>query len=75
MDRFEYLHVQESVAERGPENAQAQAADAIHTRWIDLLNDRGAEGWELVSERFEGGKSGGLFFAAYNGTMKRPIEA
>ena len=75
MDHFEYIHVQESVAERGPDTAQQQAACAIHQRWIDLLNGRGAEGWELVSERFDADKKDGLFFASYSGTMKRVVQA
>lgn len=73
MDRFEYTRVSESIADRSPAG-QEQAARAIHQRWIDLLSARGAEGWELVSERFSASKDDSLFVAHYEGTMKRRLQ-
>jgi hypothetical protein len=40
--------------------------------WRSQLNARGAEGWELVSERFASGRGS---WAEYRGTMKRPISS
>lgn len=46
---------------------------AARTQWIDALNARGKEGWELASERFATGyyQLEGNHWASYSGTMKR----
>jgi hypothetical protein len=75
MAGWEYQRVSSSIAERGAAQHD-QAAQKIHDDWIELLNARGAEGWELVSERHTASKdpTGNLFFANYSGTMKRPCQ-
>lgn len=73
MDRFEYTRVSESIADRSP-SGREQAARAVHQRWIELLNARGEEGWELVSERFIVNNEANLFTAYYEGTMKRRLQ-
>jgi hypothetical protein len=56
---------------KGPRESQSQAAE----RWYELLNQRGAEGWELVSERHAfGGDHLQPYWAQYAGTMKRLRE-
>jgi hypothetical protein len=40
--------------------------------WLAKLNERGAEGWELVSERFASSDQSTTYvWAEYSGTMKR----
>ena len=46
------------------------SSEPIASQWYELLNQLGAEGWELVSERYYW--EGGTGHAAYDGTMKRP---
>ena len=79
MSAWEYIHVFAEGAwdsydgGRGPAESQKQAAE----RWFDLLNERGAEGWELVVERHKfGGESTSVngYWAQYSGTMKRPRQ-
>ncbi len=57
---------------QGPRESQTQAAE----RWYALLNQKGAEGWELVTERYSSGGSSTLppYWAQYVGTMKRLRE-
>jgi len=53
---------------QGPAESQRQAAE----KWYALLNERGAEGWELVVERHaRGGDHANPYWAQYVGTMKR----
>jgi hypothetical protein len=75
MPEWEYQRVSSSIAER-MESQHQQAAEKIHDDWINLLNERGAEGWELVTEHFTSRKdpSSGIFFASYGGTVKRPRQ-
>lgn len=41
-------------------------------QWIDSLNALGADGWELILERFVSGEYlSGRRYAQYSGTMKR----
>jgi hypothetical protein len=61
------------------EQAQSKAAAQAAADWLTELNTRGAEGWELVTERFSSGsgrdRSGtgvDYYWAAHTGTMKRP---
>ncbi|MBS1883809.1 MAG: hypothetical protein JSS97_12750 [Actinobacteria bacterium] len=72
--RWEYIHVFADGERagyddgRGPAESQKQAAE----RWYGLLNQRGAEGWELVVERYaQGGDHMTPYWAQYAGTMKR----
>jgi hypothetical protein len=50
--------------------SQGKVLDEAQQRWIEQLNLYGAEGWELVSERFAT-ESHGRVWAEYTGTMKR----
>lgn len=62
------------------ETAQGEIASVLREvvgdaqkRWIDSLNALGADGWELVSERFVSGEYlSGKPYAQYSGTLKRP---
>jgi hypothetical protein len=74
---WEYIRVfaegewQDYDGGRGPSESQKQAAE----RWYALLNQRGAEGWELVVERYaHGGDHATPYWAQYAGTMKRLRE-
>lgn len=75
MTAWQYQRVSTGIAERTASQHQ-RAAEQVHDDWINLLNERGAEGWELVTESYttEKDHTGNLFFANYNGTMKRPRE-
>lgn len=54
---------------RGPMEAKSEAIE----NWFALLNQCGADGWELIVERYQaGGDSGSGYWATYAGTMKRP---
>jgi hypothetical protein len=67
MAKWEYIVL--TARAEGPD-----AADAAEARWLELLNTRGAEGWELITEHRQ-------YFAAigddrgatanYRGTLKR----
>ncbi len=42
--------------------------------WLEKLNKKGGEGWELVSEKFaSGGTNASDSWAEFRGTMKRPL--
>jgi hypothetical protein len=40
--------------------------------WVELLNEKGEDGWELISEQFSSGGTPPGEWAGYSGTMKRP---
>lgn len=67
-----------AVASEGPENRQGQARrvqEAAEEKWLVILNELGAQGWELIKETFEWEPSSDPFgegWAAYLGTFKRP---
>lgn len=81
---WEYIRVSVSARATTPHGAkggqafndayQKAVAEATDS-WIAKLNERGATGWELVSERFAAGGAGRStdpYWAEYGGTMKRP---
>lgn len=77
--KWEYLHERSSegigkrtdMYERDPD--RYIGSDGEVDRFSEILNERGREGWELVSTSiFEGYPSGGTL--AYHATFKRPLE-
>lgn len=80
---WEYIEVSASATATTPHGAeggktlkttyQKAVAEATNS-WIAKLNEHGATGWELVSERFAAGGAGRStdpYWAEYAGTMKR----
>lgn len=67
-----------AVATEGPENRQGRARrvqEGAEEKWLVVLNELGADGWELIKETFEHEESPDPFgqgWAAYLGTFKRP---
>jgi len=60
----------QTLAESAYQKAVAEATNS----WIAKLNEHGATGWELVSERFAAGgagRSSDPYWVEYAGTMKR----
>lgn len=74
MTEWEYQRVSSSIAIPRPVlGSPKQSPREIHADWIELLNTRGAEGWELVTERYSASEDHlKNFVADYSGTMKRP---
>lgn len=74
---WEYTRVNASAEKEHPlAGDHEKATGEALAFWLRQLNERGAEGWELVSERFaSGGGGAGSFWVEYSGTMKRPRAA
>jgi hypothetical protein len=70
---WEYMTAYASAKHVGGPPGKA-VADA-EEKWRIQLNARGAEGWELVSERFVFDSPASGQWAQYSGTMKRPISS
>lgn len=72
--RWEYVQVL-AESDKSPGSSGAAKVQAAK-RWIALLNQRGGEGWELVSEEFAAGGSAVAmdYWAQYAGVMKRPRD-
>jgi len=72
---WEYMRVSANATTPDAEGGSLQKARAEATSsWIAKLNEHGATGWELVSERFVLGGSrspADPYWAEYVGTMKR----
>lgn len=62
-----------AVGARAESFDSSEALTAARAQWIDSLNARGTEGWDLVSERFASGyyQLERKYWASYSGTMKR----
>jgi len=74
MNEWEYERASLVVRNIYPVGEERErAGDAFNDRWIELLNQKGAEGWELVSEH-SFGDGGPEFYASRSGTMKRPRQ-
>lgn len=73
MPRWEYQRAVTNVMDGPHERRKAGEA------WVQMLNELGADGWELVPEHFLTGSVGGAagfepkYWAQYVGTLKRPI--
>lgn len=69
--RWEYRRVVETAEGEILSDLREVVGEA-QTRWINCLNALGADGWELISERFISGEYlSGKRYAQYSGTMKR----
>jgi hypothetical protein len=69
--KWEYRRVVETAEGEILSDLREVVGDA-QQRWIDGLNALGADGWELISERFVSGEYlSGKRYAQYSGTMKR----
>lgn len=77
MTKWQYTRIVASASRDMPRTGDSAAVDQEAMKsWLDQLNQRGAEGWELVSESFTtGGSDTGMssVWAQFVGTLKRPM--
>jgi hypothetical protein len=69
---WEYLRVVAHGSTREKGLTRSEMARQTSAKWETLINERGAEGWELVSEHIAGEDWASGAWMEITGTMKRP---